>query len=361
MGSYPLQNLEQQGFTPSVIAALGVATLPGIGWGTLQHLGSPGNVLELFTSESLGEFASTVNGVGGKFAPGSAGIDTWQMLRERVWHQGRVLAEQLFSADVHCLTSKSPDYPQRFRDLGSRAPFWLFVKGSRDLLNAPSVAVVGTRSPTWAGEFLTHYSVALLAELGVPVVSGLAKGIDSVAHEWALKMRIPTISVLGSGLLSPYPARNANLADRIVAAGGLLISEYLPQQQPNAEMFVWRNRLQACIATSVIATEWKKSSGTAHTVRFADELHRPTLSTQISALPRLPDAGLARNHFELPREQDAFRAVVDSALKTLAKSDITAATPTYQRTDEPREENGDLVEENKTSSIPRRKGQDQLF
>ncbi len=361
MGSYPLQDLEQQGFTPSVIAALGVASLPGIGWVTLQHLCSPGNVLKLFESESLSEFTSSINGVGGKFAPGNAGIDNWQMLRERVWHQGRVLADQLFSANVHCLTSSSPDYPRRFSDLGSREPFWLFLRGSRDLLNTPSVAVVGTRSPTWAGEFLTHYSVALLAELGVPVVSGLAKGIDSVAHEWALKMQIPTISVLSSGLLSPYPARNANLADRIVAAGGLLVSEYLPQQQPNAEMFVWRNRLQACIATCVIATGWKRSSGTAHTLRFADELNRPTLSTHVSALPRLPDAGLARNHFELPREQEAFRAVVDGALKSFAKSDNKKAVPVCQRTDEPRDENAEPADENKVSSTPRFKGQDQLF
>lgn len=314
---YTRHDAEQQGYTPGVIASLGVASLPGVGWLTLRQLGSPEAVLELFSRESLSEFTHAVNAAGGKFVPASAGIDSWQALRETVWKQGLGFVADLVAGHVQCITAASPDFPARFEELGIRRPFWLFLRGRRELLEVPSVAVVGTRSPSWAGEFLTHYAVAAVAEFRAPVVSGLAKGIDSVAHEWALRLNLPTISVLGSGVLSPYPARNADLADRIVAAGGLLVSEYLPRQQPTAEMFVWRNRLQACIGACVVATEWQRASGTAHTVKFAAELRRPSVSMQLTMLPRAPEAGNGAHHFELPREHASFSETISAALKAV--------------------------------------------
>jgi len=318
-------DLEMRGFTTSVIATLGVSTLPGVSWSTLQRLGSPDRVFNLVSGESLAEFTSHINGIGGEFTPENSRIDSWKKFKKYVWHQGMALAEQLCAADVHCLTSASSGYPRQLEDLGPKKPFWLFSKGSQSILKLASVAVVGTRSPSHFGEFLTKYAVACLAELETPVVSGLAIGIDSIAHEWALDTKVPTISVLGSGLLTPYPARNAALADRIVAEGGLLISEYLPRQKPNAGMFVWRNRIQACLATCVVATEWKKSSGTAHTIRFASELSRPTVSINITALPRQPDAGVAHNNFELPQEQVAFRTVVTEAINNFVNGGLHPA------------------------------------
>jgi DNA protecting protein DprA len=319
---YTRHDAEQQGYTPSVIASLGVAGLPGVGWLTLRQLGSPDAVLELFSRESLSEFTQAVNAVGGKFAPAAAGIDTWQALRETVWKRGLGFVAELVDSQVQCITGASLDFPARFEELGIRRPFWLFLRGRSELLEVPSVAIVGTRSPSWAGEFLTQYAVAAVAEFRAPVVSGLAKGIDSVAHEWALRLNLPTISVLGSGLLSPYPARNAGLADRIVAAGGLLVSEYLPRQQPTAEMFVWRNRLQACIGACVIATEWQRASGTAHTVKFAADLLRPSISMQLPMSQRPPEAGNGKHHFELPREHTSFSETIRAALNaaSVAKS-----------------------------------------
>lgn len=324
---YTRHDAEQQGYTSGVIASLGVAGLPGVGWLTLRQFGSPEAILDLFSCESLSEFTRAVNTAGGKFIPAAAGIDSWQALRETVWKQGLGCVAELVASQVQCITSASPDFPVRLEELGIRRPFWLFLRGRRELLDVPSVAVVGTRSPSWAGEFLTRYAVAAVAEFRAPIVSGLAKGIDSVAHEWALHMNLPTISVLGSGLLSPYPARNAGLADRIVAAGGLLVSEYLPHQQPTAEMFVWRNRLQACIGACVIATEWQRTSGTAHTVKFAADLLRPSISTHLTTLPRAPEAGNGEHHFELPREHVSFCETVSAALQAVNVADSPTRYP----------------------------------
>jgi DNA protecting protein DprA len=325
---YTRHDAEQQGYTTGVIASLGVADLPGIGWLTLRQFGSPEAVLELFSCESLPEFTHAVNAAGGKFVPAAAGIDSWQALRETVWKRGLEFVVELVARQVQCITAASPDFPARFEQLGIRRPFWLFLRGRRELLDVPSIAVVGTRSPSWAGEFLTEYAVSAVAEFRAPVVSGLARGIDSVAHEWALRLNLPTISVLGSGLLSPYPARNAGLADRIVAAGGLLVSEYLPRQQPTAEMFVWRNRLQACISACVIATEWQRASGTAHTVKFAADLHRPSISTHLITLPCAAEAGNGKHHFELPREHANFCETISAALQAVNVAKSSVRNPT---------------------------------
>jgi predicted Rossmann fold nucleotide-binding protein DprA/Smf involved in DNA uptake len=156
--------------------------------------------------------------------------------------------------------------------------------------------------------------VSSLQELGLTVVSGLAKGVDEIAHDWALASGLPNISVLGTGLLKAYPAKNAELAGRIVDAGGLLISEYMPDAQPSAENFVWRNRLQAALAKCVVAPEWKRASGTAHTIRFARRFGRPTINLAVNGAEPAREHGEADQTFEVPRSHAAF-------LETLRKVD----------------------------------------
>lgn len=304
------EDAKELGFSPGVVATLGVSALPGVGPVTLRQLGEPDQVLDLFTCEDVASFESVLNAKGAKFSAQGAGISGWQDLRERVWRAGLVMAAELMKHRISCITPSSALYPARLSDLGARRPNWLFLRGNTALLGAPSVAVVGTREPSDTGEFLTRYAVSLCREFGLPVVSGLAKGIDSVAHDWSLKLQLPTISVLGSGLLVPYPAKNIGLAEKIVQEGGLLISEYLPRQQPAAEMFVWRNRIQACIAETVIATEWRRASGTAHTVRFANELKRATISLSLLGRDDVPDAGRGACHFVLPAQHHEFAAAI---------------------------------------------------
>lgn len=315
------EDAEERGFSPGVVATLGVSALPGVGPVTLRQLGEPDQVLDLFASEDVESFESVLNAKGAKFSARGAGIFGWRELRERVWRAGLAVAAELMDQNIRCITPSSALYPARLNDLGSKRPKWLFLRGNTALLGAQSVAVVGTRDPSETGEFLTRYAVSVCREFGLPVVSGLAKGIDSTAHEWSLKLRLPTISVLGSGMLIPYPARNVGLADKIVQEGGLLISEYLPRQPPAAEMFVWRNRLQACIAETVIATQWKRASGTAHTVRFANELGRASISISLLGERDLPDAGRGALHFVLPSQHIEFVSAIASNRVDIEETD----------------------------------------
>jgi hypothetical protein len=134
------------------------------------------------------------------------------------------------------------------------------VAGDLELLDRPSLAIVGTRDPTENGEFLARYAVSSRREAEAPVVSGLAYGIDRLVHEWCLNISLPTISVFGTGILAPYPAKHAPLSDAIVEAGGVVLTEYMPTQGPSGRQFVWRNRLQAAPSRATIPVEWKKKS-----------------------------------------------------------------------------------------------------
>jgi len=101
-----------------------------------------------------------------------------------------------------------------------------------------------------------------------------------------------------------------------VESGGLLLSEYLPDQGPYAQNFVWRNRLQAASGRVVIPAEWTRKSGTAHTVRFARKFNRPVFSLSPTGAPRAPDAGEGDTHFELPHDHARFMEAMQAAINT---------------------------------------------
>lgn len=298
--------VEKFGFVPDVIAMLGLSALPGVGAATVKKLSNPNFILDLLSSEDIDQFTALINASGARFSANSARVDSWVRLKELIWYQGLNSVSELVERGISCITPASKNFPDKLFELGARSPNFLFIRGNVELLHENSIAVVGTRDASDVGDFLTKYAVSVCRAHNLPVLSGLAKGIDTIAHEWSLRLGLPTISILGSGIINPYPARNAGLADAIVDQGGVLVSEYLPLQSPTADSFVWRNRLQACIADCVIATEWKRSSGTAHTVRFAKDLGRPSISTAMGGMLDAPDAGKGSMHFVLPAEHGAF-------------------------------------------------------
>ena len=284
---------------------LGLSQLKGVGYKTLRDLGGVSGVARQIITGELDEFVAAA--VGDRADEGAETILT---------QLGEGVVTDLRSKGVDLISMGDPLFPQAFMDLPvEERPLWLFSRGRTELLSAISVAVVGTRNVTPIGEFLTRYAVSVLADIGVPVVSGLAKGVDSVAHEWAVISRIPNISILGTGILRHYPARNLELADKIVDQGGVLVSEYAPYSEPSADQFVWRNRLQAAISCCVVAPEWKRSSGTAHTIRFAKALTRPTLGMQLTKVLPNPSRGEADSEFIIPTQATAFKEAIGEVVK----------------------------------------------
>ncbi|MGB7587794.1 MAG: DNA-processing protein DprA [Solirubrobacterales bacterium] len=179
------------------------------------------------------------------------------------------------SDGVAVLTFFDERYPDRLREIPD-PPAVLFVRGDVSVLaESTLIAVVGTREPTRFGRSVTVELTQALGKAGWGVVSGLAKGIDTLAHQTALEVGTSTVAVMGGGLDRIYPAENAGLAEQIVEAGGALISEQPYGAEPRPANLVARNRLQSGLATAALVTQCGIKSGTMHTVRFATSQGRP--------------------------------------------------------------------------------------
>ena len=180
---------------------------------------------------------------------------------------------------VNSLKHDDPDFPQLLRHIPSppRQLFWLGAH-PRSFLDKPRVAVVGSRQASSYGAQVTERLVSALAKAGLVIVSGLALGVDSIAHTACLRAGGLTIAVLPSGLDQIYPASHLALAKQIVEHGGCLISEYPPGAQIYRSNFIARNRLISGLADGLLITEAAKGSGTMHTASFALEQGRSVMA-----------------------------------------------------------------------------------
>ncbi|WP_437889926.1 DNA-protecting protein DprA [Phytobacter sp. V91] len=168
----------------------------------------------------------------------------------------------------HLIISSDARYPPQLRAI-SDYPGALFVKGDPAILANYQLAVVGSRMPTWYGERWGRLFCEQLAQSGFIITSGLALGIDSVAHRGALAVNGKTVAVLGNGLLTLYPKRNASLAARIVSSGGALVSEFALHTLPFAANFPRRNRIISGLSRGVLVIEAALRSGSLVTARCA--------------------------------------------------------------------------------------------
>jgi DNA processing protein len=173
-------------------------------------------------------------------------------------------------------TWDSPDYPALLRNIAQPPPV-LYVKGTISPADEFAVAVVGTRHASAYGKEVARRLARGLAENGVTVVSGLALGIDGVAHRAALDAGGRTLAVLACGLDSVYPSSHRELAERIVAAGAL-VSDYPVGTRPDAANFPPRNRLISGLSLGTLVVEAGIKSGALITVRFALEQGRETFA-----------------------------------------------------------------------------------
>jgi len=190
--------------------------------------------------------------------------------------------EKLDRYGVKVFTWHDPEYPARLKEIYDYPPI-LYIRGSLLPEDEWCLAVVGTRRASVYGRQITEELVTDLARSKITVVSGLARGIDSVAHKAALEARGRTIAVFACGLDSVYPAENAELARRIIQHGAL-ISEYPLGTRPRADNFPRRNRIMSGLSLGVLVTEAGQRSGAMITAQMALEQNREVFAVPGSIL-----------------------------------------------------------------------------
>ena len=168
--------------------------------------------------------------------------------------------------NIQHIKYKSKYYPKLLRNI-SAPPKELFVAG--EIPDLPMVAIVGSRRPTDYGRQVTYRIATDLARAGICVVSGMALGIDGVAHQAALEANGKTIAVLGCGLNNPYPTANRHIFNAIIKGSGAVISEYQPSMPGLKQNFPARNRIIAGMCLATVVTEADASSGSLITANFA--------------------------------------------------------------------------------------------
>jgi DNA processing protein len=175
-------------------------------------------------------------------------------------------------ADVLILDDGS--YPYLLREIAD-PPITLYVKGNwQECFDAPCIAVVGSRRCSTYGENASLMLSRDLAERGICIVSGLARGIDSAAHRGAIEAKGKTVAVLGTGIGQVYPKENAKLVDQILDAGGAVVSQFPLETPPIPENFPYRNRIISGLSLGVLIIEASERSGSLITARLAMEQNR---------------------------------------------------------------------------------------
>lgn len=180
--------------------------------------------------------------------------------------------DQIQAKGIRVLTWLDETYPHRLKEIEQPPPV-LYLRGEISPEDSWSVAIVGTRRVTPYGRQVTEEIATFLAANGITVVSGLARGVDAIAHHAALRAGGRTLAVLGSGVDRVYPPENRSLAEQITGHGAVL-SDYVPGTPPDSSNFPPRNRIISGLSIAVIVIEAGETSGALITAEFAAEQGR---------------------------------------------------------------------------------------
>lgn len=223
----------------------------------LQIYKSPKNIWNLNKSELL-----QINGIGEKLANEILNVGYRKNIKK--------IKSEMEKENIKLITIKDKEYPKNLQNVYDK-PISIYVKGNIKLLNKFSLAIIGCRENSEYGKIVADVISKNLAKRNIVIISGLARGIDSIAHIGTLKEKGQTIAVMGSGLDIIYPYENKKLAEEIIKNDGLLISEYPLGTKPSKSNFPARNRIISGISHGIIVVEAKKKSGTMTTVDFGLE------------------------------------------------------------------------------------------
>ncbi len=206
-----------------------------------------------------------VSGIGETTASYVAGFRDWD-------HVDRIVDDSE-RMGVYLMGLDDPAYPDLLAQIPD-PPVLLWVRGEPLALRMPAVAIIGTRRPSDYGISMAANFTRELCEAGLCIVSGLAYGIDAVAHDTAVHSHGVTVGVLGSGIDRIYPGDHRTLAYRMIESGGCLISEFPPGTKPDAGNFPVRNRVVSGLSLGTLVIETKGEGGSMITARLALDQNR---------------------------------------------------------------------------------------
>tara|TARA_B100000700_G_scaffold161345_1_gene178638 strand:+ start:4501 stop:5178 length:678 start_codon:yes stop_codon:yes gene_type:complete len=201
-------------------------------------------------------------------------------------------------------------------------PRTIWAMGNLELLGAPGVSVVGARDASSTGLTIAQRISSFLALNNIPVVSGLALGIDAAAHKGAVEVNGPTIAVLASGVDIFTPKSNSALAQQILNTGGLIVSEQPPGSPARKQNFVPRNRIQVGLSSSSVIVECAEKSGTMTHAKFCLEERHPLFTVIPDNAPANMNLSGARHltsmGAKIIRSKDDYSVLFNASLSKLA-------------------------------------------
>ncbi|MDR9418223.1 DNA-processing protein DprA [Gracilimonas sp.] len=226
-----------------VLIALSI--IPGFGcrrvYNLIRHIDDPEEIFNVGKRK-----LRTIEGIGEASALSLIAFDDWDKVDE--------ILEATEKSGSNIITLADPEYPPLLKQIYD-PPVLFWLKGNPEALSKPGMAVVGTRNTTAYGRNMAKKITGELADQGLCIFSGLAYGIDAIAHQAALDHGAPTVAVLGSGIDNLYPKKNAGLANSIVKNGGAVITEYPLGTKPDAGNFPVRNRIVSGMSLGVLVIE----------------------------------------------------------------------------------------------------------
>jgi len=292
----------------------------------LDRFTSPREILQ--TSPAI----LTEAGISARIAQAIVAFDQWKEVEAEL--------EQLARLNARLITQTDTEYPERLRQIHDPPPF-LYIRGSLTPQDDLAIAIVGARTASTYGRKMARELAHELAGCGVCVVSGLARGIDSEAHQASLEAGGRTIAVLGSGLDVVYPREHIALAERI-AESGAVVSEFSLGSQPEAGNFPYRNRVISGISLGTVVVEATEKSGSLITAQCALDQNR-----EVFAVPGPVTASRSRGPHSLIKDGAKLVESIDDILSEIA--------PALARTDR--------AEKNETSApvVPLEPDEERLF
>jgi DNA processing protein len=245
----------------------------------------------------------SLEGIGINRARNIKGFSHWDIVDDQI--------KVSKNAGMTIVNLHDPSYPEMLREIEG-APIVLYTKGDIQQQDKYAVAIVGSRKPSLYGASVAESIAGELASMGFTVVSGMARGIDSISHKGALRAGGRTFAVLGSGLDIPYPSENRGLMDKIEGCG-CVISEFPPGTPPDKENFPRRNRIISGLSLGILVIEATSDSGSLITAGYALEQGR-----EVFAVPGNITSPVSEGTNELIKRGAILTRKADDVMEELA-------------------------------------------